>query len=553
MIKINKYFSTAIILSGSFLGSTALNSCNEQVSEQDTQEKSKQAHPNIVCIVAEDISPYLTIYGDSTTLTPNIDQLAKEGVVFENVFSVSGVCAPSRAALITGMYPSSIGANNMRTNRKNLPNGIPPYEAVPPPEVKCYTEFLRKAGYYCTNNSKEDYQFNSPVTAWDESSPQAHWRNRPEGKPFFSIFNFITTHESQVWDRANDPLVVTPAEVPVPPYYPDNPVVRRDIARVYSNITVFDREVGEIIDQLKEDKLFEETIIIVYSDHGGPLPRQKREIHDSGLKVPLIIRFPNKEHAGKRVDDLISFVDFPPTMLSLAGVKIPDYMQGQAFWGDQKAEPREYIFAARDRMDGKYDIRRAVRNKRFKYIRNYKPETPYYLDIKFRKNLALMREVLRLRDEGKLQGPEKIWFSNSKPKEVLYDIIADPHELNNLADNPDYIDQVEKMRKVHEKWMEEIEDKGLMTEKELVWRMWPDGIQPETKAPEITEKDGKLVVTCTTEGASIAYKINKNTLDHIQHWSVYQEPLKISKGDTLTVLSHRIGYKPSEEVDYIKK
>lgn len=502
---------------------------------------------NILLVTVEDISPMLGCYGDPVAKTPVLDQLARDGVIFTNVFATVGVCAPARAALITGMYASSIGANHMRTNRRSLPNGIPPYEAVPPPEVKCYTEFLRAAGYYCTNNEKTDYQFRPPITAWDENGRNAHWRNRPEGMPFFSIFNIMTSHESQVWDRANDPVVIHPDDVVVPPYYPDNPVVRRDIARVYSNNTIMDREVGEIITQLKEDGLYDNTIIVFYSDHGGPLPRQKREIYDSGLHVPFIIRFPDNAHAGSVVDELISFVDIPPTMLSLAGIEPPAYMQGQAFWGDYREEPRDYIFAARDRKDSEYDIRRAVRDQQYKYIRNYRPEVSCYQDIEFRLNIPMMQEMLRLRAAGELNENQLYWFRQTKQPEELYDLEQDPHELNDLARDPAYADVLSRMRVVHEQWMEEIDDKGLMTEKELVWSMWPDGIQPETALPYLVPAGKKTGLRSDTEGASIAYMVNKNTPEPHKRWLLYHEPIAVAPGDTITAVAIRIGYKQSDE------
>ena len=503
--------------------------------------------PNILCITCEDISPYLRCFGDEVAISPNLDKLAKEGVRFTNVYSVSGVCAPSRAALITGMYPSAIGANHMRTSWKNLPDGIPPYEAVPPVSVKCYTEYLRAAGYYCTNNAKTDYQFQAPITAWDENSRTAHWRNRPANMPFFSIFNLGATHESQVWKRANDPMIISPEQVKLPPYYPDTPVVRRDVARVYSNVTVMDRKVGEILDQLKTDGLLEKTIIIFYSDHGGPLPRGKRELYDSGLKVPMIIRFPRGKSGGRTVDDLISFIDIPATILSLAGVKVPDYMHGRPFGGKQKATPREYIFAARDRMDGQYDIRRAVRDKRFKYIRNYRPDVSCYQDIKYRKQMALMRELLRLRGEGKLNKEQMYWFRQTKEKEELYDTLNDPHELNNLAADPAFQTELLRFRKIHEQWMKNIDDKGLMSEKELVWSMWPDGKQPVTNAPVIKIRNGKVEMTCDTPGASIAYQINGRGFSK-DHWFLYSRPFETTQNDTVTAVAIRIGYRQSAKV-----
>jgi N-sulfoglucosamine sulfohydrolase len=544
MNNMSRHTKLLLIFAGGLL---ALSAC-----QQDQADEAAAFQPNFIFFVTEDISPLLRCYGDSIAHTPNIDKLAEEGVLFTNCYSVAGVCAPSRNSLITGMYPTSIGGNNMRTNRRALPDNIPPYESVPPAGVKCYSEFFRIAGYYSTNNSKEDYQFKAPVTAWDESSDYAHWRNREPGQPFFAIFNFKTSHESQVWDRANDPVVIPGEKVNVPPYYPDNKIVRDDIARVYSNITVMDREVGELIAQLKEDGLMDSTIIVFYSDHGGPLPRQKRSVFDAGLKVPLIVRYPDKRFAGTKNDALVSFVDFPATWLSVADIPVPDYMQGQAFLGNQKTKDREYIYAARDRMDGQYDMVRAVRDKKYKYIRNYKPEQPVYQDIEFRKNgVNTMKELIRLRDLGQLNETQMIWFRPTKPLEELYDCEADPHEINNLAANPEYRDILKELRKAHLAWMDDIGDLGQLSEKEMVWRMWPGGVQQETTVPVISYENNMITISSQTKGASIGFKINAKDPNSRSNWTVYTDPFNTDSGDTIYVTAHRIGFKPSETIIYV--
>ncbi len=501
--------------------------------------------PNILCLTTEDISPYLGCYGDKTAYTPNLDQLAAEGIKFTNVFANAGVCAPARASLITGLFHNSFGANHMRVS-SHVPEGIPKYEAMPPAGVKCFSEFLRADGYYCTNNVKTDYQFQVPVTAWDDCSNSAHWKNRPDNMPFFSIFNHMTTHESQVWDRANDPVVVKPEEVTVPPYYPDTYKVRRDIARVYSNITVMDREVGELIDALKKDGLWDNTIVIFYSDHGGPLPRGKRELCDTGLHVPMLVRFPKGKMAGKVVDDMISFVDIPATILSLANIKPPAYMHGRPFLGKYKAEEvRQYIYGARDRMDSQYDMRRAVRDKNFKYIKNFRPDLPAYLDIKFRKQLGTMQDLLEYRDDGKLNTDQMYWFRDTKAEEELYDIQKDPYELNNLAADPRYKEELLRLRRELQNWLDRIGDTGFMSEEEMVKSFWPDLEQPVTKPPQMSIVKGKMKLDSSTEGASIAYQINGKGY-HKNHWLLYTKPFKINKNDEVTATAIRIGYEQSE-------
>ncbi len=511
---------------------------------------------NIVWITVEDMSPHLAAYGDSVAYTPHIDRLAREGVRYTHVFSISGVCAPSRAALITGMYPTTIGAQHMRTMRRTSALAditdpellaIPTYEAVPPPEVKAFTEYLRANNYYTTNRAKEDYQFRRPITAWDASSNEAHWRNRPAGQPFFSVFNIATTHESRVWGHADHPWLIDTTRVTVPPYYPDTPIIRRDVARHYNNIQEMDAQVGEVLAQLEEDGLMDRTIIFFFSDHGDGLPRAKRWLYDSGLHVPLLIRWPDGRDAGTIDEELISFIDFAPTMLSLLDIPIPEHMQGQAFLGAQQGEPRTYIFAARDRMDPVQDNARAVRDKRFKYIRNYQPEKPFVQFLPYRDRMGLMQELLRLDAEGELVGAPALWFRKTKPVEELYDTQNDPHEIVNLADDPAYQDKLEELRAAHLRWKAETHDWGLMPETELVKRLWPpDGLQPQTEPVTFTASregsDGTTVhLTCATEGASIAYRLGEEG-----RWLLYTDPLPIPTATTLYAQAIRIGFKHSE-------
>jgi arylsulfatase A-like enzyme len=509
--------------------------------------------PNILWITCEDQMPSLGSFGDQVAITPNLDKLAEEGVRFTNTFSTAGVCAPSRATLITGMYQNSIGTHHMRTLGSAEFRPVQTYSAVIPEYVKCYSEILRRAGYYCTNNAKQDYQFIPPVTAWDESSRKAHWKNRKDGKPFFAIFNFTVCHESGMWRNKDHPLRVDPKDVTVPPYYPDNEVVRRELARNYSNLYEMDSLAGKVIQELEDEGLLENTIIFFYSDHGGPLPRQKREIYDTGLKVPLIIRFPHQQMAGEIVEELVSFVDFAPTLLSLAHIPIPDYMQGQAFLGDQQSPPRNYIYAARDRLDDEYDMVRGIRDKQFKFFKNYQPEKPYIMDIEYRMQMDLMQELIRAYEAGELNATQELWFAQSKPEEELYDLYADPHELNNLIEDPAYREKAEELRTALMKWMDDVGDMGFIQEKEMISKMW-DGQDkaPVTETPEIREEDGNIRILCATEGASIGYKIIENG-DEPDVWEVFIEPFELKKNETLLFQAHRIGYEPSETKEYTRK
>lgn len=512
--------------------------------------------PNILWITNEDMSPdHLGCYGGKVAKTPNIDQLAREGVLYTQAFSTAGVCAPSRNTLITGMYHTSIGGHNMRNfmpgsfNNPNFRSGapFPSYSVLTPEELRAFPEFLRKAGYYCTNNYKQDYQFEAPVTVWDENSATADWRGRADkNQPFFSVINLEDTHESQIFSRDNIPLTVKPEAVELLPFYKDTPTMRKDVARHLSNIEDMDKKVGEIIQKLKDDGLYDNTIIFYYSDHGDCLPYVKRELYDRGLKVPLIIRYPNAQNGGTKNDELVSFVDFAPTILSLANIPIPKYLQGQAFLGSQKSKtPRKYIFAARDRMDAKVDRVRAVSDGRFKYLKNYMPELPYYQDLNYRKQMKGMAELLKLRDEGQLSGLQMHWFRPNKPVEELFDVKNDPYEVNNIANDPKYADKLKELRTQHETWTKKYGDLGELSEKEIRTKWWNGKEQaPKTETPIITAKGGKTIISCTTAGASIGYK--KKSSD--KSWQVYQGPITLSKGDSLIVLAHRIGFEKSDVV-----
>ena len=529
---------------------------------------------NILWLVAEDLSPnYLNAYGDSRAPTPNLDRLAKEGVVYTHNFSVSGVCSPSRATLATGLYPNSFGAQNMRTLNQQAAAreiGIINYQAVPPAKVKMVSEIMRENGYYTTNNPKEDYQFFKSELAWDESSIYAHWRNRPDDEtPFFSIFNFGVSHESRMWnlkeytfdgdqfppdrntkkgntknENSDVPLLVPKdLEVEVPPYLPQNEIGENAMRRMYTNIIRMDKGVGKILDQLEEDGLLDQTIVVWNSDHGGPLPRQKRLLYDSGLRVPLIIRFPDGSRAGQRDDRLISFVDFPPTLLSMAGITAPSYMQGQAFEGAFSVKtPRTYIHGHADRFDERVDMIRAVRNKRFKYLKNFHPDRPYYLPVAYREKMEVMQELLRMRDAGTLDDYQAQWFRTSKVEEELFDTENDPHELNNIAGNPAYADVLASLRAECERWIKAIDDKGFMDEVDLIKNFYPSGKAQLTNAPIIEIKNSKVIVNCKTPGARIGYRYTSEKAPYIG-WKIYKQPIKEKPNDTLEIITHRLGFK----------
>lgn len=520
-----------------------------QIKSSETSDTSLPDHPNIVWIVTEDMSPqHLGSYGGTGGKTPVLDAFAKESVLYTNLFSTAGVCAPSRAAIITGAYQTAIGAQHMRTLAMSAvasdayPAGFKAYSAMLPEGMKGFPEYLRMAGYYVTNNAKQDYQFVAPGTLWDESSRKGHWRNRPdENQPFFSVFNIEVTHESQVWARAKQPLLVDPANVTIPPYYPDDSVSRAVMARFISNVMTMDTQVGEILNQLKEDGLYENTIIFFYSDHGDGLPYAKRELYDRGLRAPLMIKAPFLK-PGTVDEQLISFVDLGPTVLSLAGVEIPKNIHGQAFLGKQKSQtPRKYIYAGRDRMDSEYDRVRAVSDGRFKYIRNYMPEKPNYQNVQFRLQNPLMPHLLKLNEKGKLTPDQARWFAKSKPLEEFYDTQTDPDEFKNLVGNPAYDEKLDELRKAHEQWMKEFPDLSAIPEMDMVRNWWGGKDNaPITAEPQVEFSGGKVSITSITKGASMGYRKSAKEV-----WTVFQKPVEMQAGDSLYVLAHRIGYEPS--------
>lgn len=506
------------------------------------------ALPNILWITCEDMSPDIAPYQDSTVITPAISRLAQEGITFTNAYTTSGVCAPSRAAIITGMYATSINAHNMST-KSGARAGLINYQAVPPPQVKCFTEYLRARKYYCTNNEKTDYQFGNPLTAWDECSGSAHWRNRPPGQPFFSVFNIMHTHESEIWRRARDPLRVDPLKVKVPPYFPVTDSVRIDIARYYDNIMRMDSAVAILLAQLEEDGLLDKTIVFFFSDHGAGLPWYKREIYTRGVHIPLIVRFPDRDAGGTKDSAFISTIDLAPTVLSLGRTPIPSHLQGQPFLGDQKpASPRRFVFAARDRMDEYNDMARAVKDNSYTYVRNYQPAKAYYQDLPYRKQMPMMREILRMRENNSLAGYIEKWF-NPKASEELYDNKQDPFELNNLALDPAHHRQLELYRSVLAEWTIDTNDMGFIPERDLIEMMWPDGRQPVTSPPElkriayINKQKAELTIECDTPGASIAYQKTSE-----KKWHLYSKPIELAWNSKVKMRAIRYGYKASKEV-----
>ncbi|WP_020532090.1 sulfatase-like hydrolase/transferase [Flexithrix dorotheae] len=429
------------------------------------ENKENLPPPNILWIVSEDNSPLLGCYGDTFATTPVLDKLATEGVLYENAFATAPVCAPSRSTLITGVYPPSMGTEHMRS-----------YYPIPS-AFKFYPFYLKEAGYYCTNNSKKDYNTaKDQESAWDESSNKATYKNRKEGQPFFAIFNLGVSHESSVHKSIpNEELRHDPATVPIPPYHPRTPEMEHDWAQYYDKVEDMDTQVGEILAELEKEGLAENTIVFYYSDHGGVLGRSKRFLYESGLHIPLIIRFPEKyKHlasgaANSRTDQIVTFLDFAPTLLSLAGITIPDHMQGQAFLGDQKKPERKYSHSFRGRMDEVYDMGRSVRNKKYRYTRNYMPHRIYGQYLEYLWKAPSMPSWENAYKNGELNEIQSA-FWETKPAEELYDCEADPHNVNNLANDPAFKAVLDEMRQANKEWILNNKDIGFLPEAEIINR-----------------------------------------------------------------------------------
>ncbi len=551
--------------------------CEKAPSDETPGDGAGSARPNIVFIVVEDLGPRIGAYGDPLAETPNIDQLAAEGITYTNVFTSAGVCAPSRAALMTGVHQQALGAQHMRTSSFGRERAGPlgtfgtdgfAYEAVPPPDVKAFPELLRANGYYTTNNSKTDYQFGQPFTIWDENGRDADWRHAPAGQPFFAMFSQNLTHESRLFIPAHATATddaagrarehaerlallgtrTDPAAVIVPDYLPDTPLVRQEIAQHYDNIRLMDDWVGEQISLLEEEGVLDETVVIFTTDHGDGFPRAKRFIYDSGLHVPFIVRYPDGKRAGAQDDRLVSFVDVAPYFLHMTGTPSRSFIQGRNVFDDDTPQ-RRYVFAARDRLDEHPDLSRAVRDERYKFIRNQMPERALFAPLYFRENLGSMQELRRLAASGDL--PERLshYFAVPRVPEELYDTETDPHELINLAADPEHRETLLRMRSALDDWLRRTGELGREGERAMVLAMWPDGEQPVTLAPLVTSSDengGRSVnLSSPTTGASIAYRFSGE-----EGWRLYTGAVSIPAGTTLEAKAIRYGYAESVSISY---
>lgn len=496
-----------------------------------------QNKPNILWLVCEDQSLFFSCYYDSIAKTPHLNELSSEGIVYDNFFTVSPVCSPSRSSIITGMYPTTIGTQHMRAYKKNkgLTNSktnLPIYSAVPKRKVQFFTENLRKMGYYCSNNSKEDYNMEMSPLAWDESNKNAHWRNRKENQPFFSVFNFNITHESRIWSNYKKHSLDEINKVILPPFLPNNKSIKNDFITNYKNIEKLDKQVGEIINQLKEDGLYESTVIFFFSDHGGPFPRYKRSIYDTGLKCPLIIKW-TKPRSEPRNHQMISFIDLAPTILELTKTVTNHKMEGVSFYNQNN---RDYIFASTDRFDEYTDRRRCVRNKEFKLIINCDTKSSIMKPVSYRQNMKTMRILDSLNNLKKNTISMENWYKKTKPKYELYDIVNDPYELNNLYTNKDYDSVFYDLKKKLDNWIDD-SDYGNMIESKMLKEMWTNGKKPELKEPSILTKNNGVQIIPNNENSSIGWRAQTN-----KKWNIYKDQEIINPGDNFEILVFKPGY-----------
>lgn len=455
--------------------------------------------PNILWISSEDNGQQLGCYGDEYADTPNLDAFATTGMRYKTAWSNAPVCAPARTTIISGMYPPSTGSQHMRSTTQ-LP------EEIGGEAVKMFPVFLREAGYYCTNASKEDYNLDKTGMVWDQSSGKAHWKNRGENQPFFAVFNETVSHESKIRSKPHE-LVHDPAGVRVPDYHPDIPEVRRDWAQYYDKMTEMDRRLGKHLKDLEKAGLAEDTIVFYWGDHGSGMPRSKRTPLDSGLRVPMIVRFPDKyKHLAPpeyqvngASDRLVSFVDLAPTVLSVAGIEPPKYMQGFAFAGQYTTEPQPYLYGFRGRMDERPDFVRSITDGRYVLVRNFLPHLPHGQHVDYQMQTTTTRVWKEMFDRGELnEAQARFW----QPREgvELYDLQTDRDEVVNLAEQDKYRDIREKLEAGLVQWQKEIRDLGFLPEGMMHGLSQQAGVTPYEYGHSDAYPLGRLIDQTATIG-----------------------------------------------------
>ncbi len=454
-------------------------------------DAAPQDRPNVLWIYLEDVSGWFSCYGEKLIETPNIDALAAHGVRFDRFYTPAGVCSATRSAVITGIMQTSIGAEHHRSSRAAFRGQSmgPDYDAnYLPKDVKTIPELFRAAGYYTFNEGggKDDFNFVwDPAELYDHRGKRwnfkgakngSEWTGRAEGQPFFGQ---IQLAGGKLGDRV--PKRVDRAAVPVPPYYPDIPLVREDIAHHYDCVLETDRHVGQIVAALRRDKLLDNTLIILFSDHGYRLHRHKQFLYEGGIHMPLIVAGPGIP-SGKVRDDLIAGVDIGPTSLALAGLPVPQVMEGRNFFAEQR-RPREFVVAARDRCDFTIERIRAVVTPRFKYLRNYLTDRPY-MQPSYKDPWPVTQKFREMMANGEMNETQLIFFGPHKPAEELYDLTNDPHEIHNLAGDPKFAEQLRRRRKILADWIQQTGDHGQQVESDAgllaAMKRWGDKcVNPE--------------------------------------------------------------------------
>lgn len=475
--------------------------------------------PSILWLTSEDHSPQMGCYGDKLARTPNVDALAARGMLFKRAWSVAPVCAPARTAIISGLYPSSSGGLHMRS-MVSMPEG-----------AKMYPAFLRETGYYCTNNSKTDYNLRETGKVWDESSNQAHWKKRGEGQPFFAIFNSTKSHESQIRTRPHT-QITRPEDVRVPAYHPDTPEVRQDWAQYYDKVSEADADASRHLKDLAEAGLAEDTIVFYYADHGSGMPRGKRWPSNTGLHVPFVVYFPEKwKHLapkeytpGGKSDRMISFVDLAPTLLSLAGIEPPKWMQGHAFAGPFQSQPQPFLFGERGRMDERMDLVRSVTDGRYVYLRNYYPHVSQAQRVAYQFETPTTRVWHDLFTQGKTNEAQSIFWKTPKDSEELYDLESDPDEVRNLAQSPQHRAILDKLRAAQREHLEKVRDICFLPEREIHTRS--EGSTPyETARDEAKYPFEKILAAAdlasgmdSTASGELARLMREDKDSAVRHW-----------------------------------
>ena len=507
---------------------------------------------SVVWLVCEDQSLFMPMYGDSLAHMPNVQSLAEEGTTFDHFFSVAPVCAPSRSSILTGLQPSFLGTHHMRAYQKtesevNKHTGLPLYSAPAPEGVKAFSEHLRMQGVYCTNNAKEDYNFLTPPLAWDATSKDAHWRNRPQGSPFFSVFNFNVSHESQIWKRADIPCDISPDDVVVPPLLPEDDKVRADLATNYCNLQELDRQIGQVLTQLKEDGLYEQTTVVFYSDHGGPFPRFKRALSDAGLRVPLIIKWGHSAEEPSHNPNMYSFLDLAPSVLAWMGLTPPKTMSGIPITPNGKGHME--VYGASDRFDEQLDRRRTIRTAKWRLVRNDFPEKPKGLELAYRKRMNTTLIIDSLAENG--IEPWHTWKRGRREAFELYHTSEDPWELNDLSNEAAYADTLIALKQKLELTFSKELDLGLLEEATLISMFEKHTGQHELKQATLVELDEGLAVMHENPNVSLGWRSFGEQTWHITSNGKVIIPPR--DADALELLAARIGWPTQQTTTKIQR